>query len=129
MGTPVGYQTGIHPARQAATERLRRTVQSDCTVRMVVPISLGRSGSGPTRSDAMDVVLQSRTPKYGLGRYHPQTAAGHGCVTFLLLAIAKNGGFTILSMRYDSMASVVSSMLLTRPSRLRSPHKYTSWII
>src|SRR5690606_7004002 len=43
----------------------------------------------------MDMVLQSRTPKYGLGRHHPKTAAGHGRVAFLLLAIAKNGGITL----------------------------------
>ena len=29
----------------------------------------------------MDLELQSRTPKHGLGRDHPKTAAGHGCVT------------------------------------------------
>src|SRR5690606_28725106 len=43
---------------------------------------------------AMDVVLQSRTPKHGTGRHHPKTAAGHGRIAFLLLAIAKNGGIT-----------------------------------
>ena len=44
-------------------------------------------------------VLQSRTPKYGTGRLHPQTAASHGCVAFLLLPIAKNGGITKASTR------------------------------
>jgi hypothetical protein len=43
----------------------------------------------------MDVVLQSRTPKYGLGRHHPKTAAGHGRIAFLLPAIAKNEGITV----------------------------------
>src|SRR5690606_40751702 len=37
----------------------------------------------------------SDLPKYGLGRHHPKTAAGHGRVAFLLLAIAKNGGITL----------------------------------
>jgi hypothetical protein len=29
----------------------------------------------------MDVELQSRTPKHGLGRDYPETAAGHGRIT------------------------------------------------
>ncbi|QHS11419.1 aminopeptidase [Sinimarinibacterium sp. NLF-5-8] len=55
---------------------------------------MGRSGSDPVRSDTVDVVLQSRTPKYGLGRHYPKTAAGHGRVACLLLVIAKKGGIT-----------------------------------
>jgi len=43
----------------------------------------------------VDVVLQSRAPKYGSGRIYPKTAARHGRVAFLLLAIAINGGITI----------------------------------
>lgn len=43
----------------------------------------------------MDVVLQSRTPKYGIGRIHPKTAAGHGCIALLLLGTVKNGGITV----------------------------------
>ena len=42
----------------------------------------------------MDVALQSRTPEHGLGRQHPQSAAGHGRVT-LLQASVKNGGITV----------------------------------
>jgi transposase len=41
----------------------------------------------------MDVVLQSRTPEHGLGRHHPETAAGHGRVDLLLTA-TENGGIT-----------------------------------
>ena len=39
------------------------------------------------------MALQSRTPEHGLGRYHPQSAAGHGRLT-LLQAAVKNGGIT-----------------------------------
>src|SRR5690606_24594798 len=42
----------------------------------------------------VDVVLQSRTPKYGLGRHHPQTAVGHGRIALLLPHAVKNGGIT-----------------------------------
>src|SRR5690606_13942197 len=48
-----------------------------------------------TRRHAVDVVLQSRAPKYGSGRIYPKTAARHGRVAFLLLAIAINGGITV----------------------------------
>lgn len=47
------------------------------------------------RGHAVDVVLQLRAPEYGLDRNYPTTAAGHGLVAFLLLAIAKKGGLPI----------------------------------
>lgn len=56
---------------------------------------LGRSGLRTARRHAVDVVLQSRAPKYGSGWIYPQTAVGHGRVAFLLLAIVKNGGITL----------------------------------
>jgi transposase InsO family protein len=87
-----GINARIYSAGQAATECLRRTVQQDRALRMAVPISLGRSGPCTARRHAVDVVLQSRTPKYGTGRIYPKTAASHGRVVFLLLPIAKNGG-------------------------------------
>src|SRR5690554_6512334 len=46
----------------------------------------------------MDVVLQSRTPKYGIWRIHPKTAAGHGCIALLLLGTVKNGGITLAAL-------------------------------
>src|SRR5690606_33938256 len=50
----------------------------------------------------MDVVLQSRTPKYGIGRIHPKTAAGHGRIALLLLSTVKNGGITgVLLHHFD----------------------------
>lgn len=70
------------------------TVQQDRALRMAVPISLGRSGPRTARRHAVDVVLQSRAPKYGSGQIYPKTAVSHGRVAFLLLAIAKNGGIT-----------------------------------
>ena len=42
----------------------------------------------------MDVVLQSRPPEYGLGRFHPKAASGHGCITVLLLGSVEIGGIT-----------------------------------
>ncbi|WP_233506084.1 hypothetical protein, partial [Rhodoferax lacus] len=42
----------------------------------------------------MDVVLQSRPPKYGPGRFHPKAASGHGCITVLLLGSVEIGGIT-----------------------------------
>lgn len=42
----------------------------------------------------MDVALQPRAPEHGLGRIHPKTAAGHGCIALLLLSTVKNGGIT-----------------------------------
>src|SRR5690606_11846916 len=90
------------PAGQAPTECLRRTVQQDRALRMAVPISLGRSGPCTTRRHAVDVVLQSRAPKYGSGRIYPKTAARHGRVAFLLLAIAINGGDYRKGKRFDS---------------------------
>jgi len=92
----MGHKARIHPTGQAPTECLRRTVQQDRALRMAVPISLGRSGPCTTRRHAVDVVLQSRAPKYGSGRIYPKTAARHGRVAFLLLAIAINGGITKL---------------------------------
>src|SRR5690606_19942408 len=91
----MGHKARTHPAGQAPTECLRRTVQQDRALRMAVPISLGRSGPCTTRRHAVDVVLQSRAPKYGSGRIYPKTAARHGRVAFLLLAIAINGGITV----------------------------------
>jgi hypothetical protein len=41
----------------------------------------------------MELVLQSRTPKHGPGRHHPETAVGCGRVG-LLLTTTENGGIT-----------------------------------
>jgi hypothetical protein len=40
------------------------------------------------------VALQSRTPKYGLGRHYPESAVGHRRLTLLQTAV-KNGGITL----------------------------------
>jgi hypothetical protein len=42
----------------------------------------------------MDVVLQSRPPEYGPGRFHPKAASGQGCITVLLLGPVEIGGIT-----------------------------------
>jgi len=42
----------------------------------------------------MDVVLQSRPPEYGPGRFHPKAAFGHGCINVLLLGSVEIGGIT-----------------------------------
>ena len=42
----------------------------------------------------MDVVLQSRPPEYGSGRFHPKAASGQGCITVLLLGPVEIGGIT-----------------------------------
>lgn len=44
---------------QAAAERLRRAVQQDRSLRMVIPVLLGRSGTRSTRLYAVGVILQS----------------------------------------------------------------------
>src|SRR5690606_596865 len=62
---------------------------------MAVPIPLGYLRSRSASGNRMDVVLQSRTSKYGIGRIHPKTAAGHGCIALLLLSTVKNGGITL----------------------------------
>lgn len=41
---------------------------------------------------AVEGGLQPRTPEHCLGRGHTEAAAGHGCVTSLLLHPRKNGG-------------------------------------
>ena len=46
----------------------------------------------------VDVRLQSRPPKHGLGRHHAKTAAGHGRVALLLIA-PNSGGITLLAER------------------------------
>src|SRR5690625_5136993 len=61
---------------------------------MAVPIPLGQSGSCSAGGNRLDVVLQLRRPKYGIGRNHPKTAARHGCIALLLLSTVKNGGIT-----------------------------------
>ena len=43
----------------------------------------------------MDVVLLSRPPEYGPGRFHPNAASGHGCISVLLLGPVDIEGITI----------------------------------
>ena len=38
----------------------------------------GKTGAGSAGSGRLDVDLQSRAPKYGIGRLYPEAAAGHG---------------------------------------------------
>ncbi|MCK6407427.1 MAG: hypothetical protein L6Q60_15625, partial [Rhodocyclaceae bacterium] len=52
--------------------------------------------------DQLALALQSRTPQYGLGRYHPKAAAGHGRIA-LLLAAPKNGGITVCSRQIPGL--------------------------
>src|SRR5690606_3867454 len=66
------------------------------SLRVALPISLGRHRSRSACRHRVDVVLQSRMPKYGPGRHHPQTAVGHGRIALLLLSTVKNGGITQL---------------------------------
>src|SRR5690606_33786589 len=61
---------------------------------MAIPVSLGQPRSRSAGGNRLDVVLQSRAPKYGIGRNHPKTAAGHGCIALLLLGTVKNGVIT-----------------------------------
>src|SRR5690606_9958095 len=73
---------------------------------MAVPIPLGYLRSRSASGNRMDVVLQSRTSKYGIGRIHPKTAAGHGCIALLLLSTVKNGGITNQRKTFgDALAS------------------------
>src|SRR5690606_12829404 len=65
---------------------------------MAIPVSLGQPRSRSAGGNRLDVVLQSRAPKYGIGRNHPKTAAGHGCIALLLLGTVKNGVITSSSM-------------------------------
>ncbi len=52
----------------------------------------------------MDVVLQSRPPEYGPGRFHPKAASGHGCITVLLLRSVEIGGITeVAALRVDDV--------------------------
>jgi hypothetical protein len=44
------------------------------------------------------VAIQSRTPQYGLGRHHTQTAAGHGRLTSTSKLIEKRGDYPIISI-------------------------------
>src|SRR5690606_29320091 len=62
---------------------------------MAVPIPLGYPRGCPAGGDRMDVVLQQRAPKYGIGWHHSKTAAGHSCIALLLLSTVKNGGITL----------------------------------
>lgn len=61
---------------------LYRAVQPDSPVRMAVAVRVGKPGACAGPCDPLDVVLQSRTPEYGLGRIHTETAVGHGRVSF-----------------------------------------------
>lgn len=83
----------LHPAWKAAAKRLRRALQPHRTLRLAwpLPVRIDRRGAG--LRDQLALALQSRTPQYGLGRYHPKAAAGHGRIA-LLLAAPKNGGIT-----------------------------------
>ena len=60
---------------------------------MAIAVLLGQSGRGAGIRNPLDVDVQSRTPKYGLGWHYPETAAGHGRMTLLLTPV-KNGGIT-----------------------------------
>lgn len=55
----MGHKTRIHPAGQATTEYLHRTVQQNRALRMTVPTLLGRSGPRTARRHVVDVILQS----------------------------------------------------------------------
>jgi hypothetical protein len=48
-------------------------------------------------------------PNMALGGITPETAAGHGCLTFLLLPNAKNGGITMRSLRSEKRDQYVST--------------------
>jgi len=45
-----------------------------------IPVGLVQYWRSSGLRHAMDVVLQSRPPEYGSGRFHPEAASGHGCI-------------------------------------------------
>jgi hypothetical protein len=60
----------------------------------VIPVLLVQHRRSSGLRHAMGVVLQSRPPEYGLGRFHPNAALGHGCITVLLSGPMEIGGIT-----------------------------------
>ena len=63
---------------------------------MAVAVLLVKLGRGARLCNQVDVVLQPRPPKHGLGRVHSQAATGHGFITFLLLRPLQKGTITLL---------------------------------
>ncbi len=79
---------------------------------MAIPVLLGEPKRGETLRNKLDVRLQSSPSKHGLGRYYPETAAGHGCVT-LLLSPLKKGRITVITRlqennQYRSVSAVLN---------------------
>lgn len=65
------------PQQNAYVERFNRTVRYEWLAQYCFDVISEVSRLRNT----MDLELQSRTPKHGLGRNYTKTAAGHGCVT------------------------------------------------
>lgn len=61
----------------------------------------------------MDVVLRSRSPKHGPGRFHPKAVSGHGCITVLLLGPLEIGVITAGATPFPEL--VYQGFLRVRP--------------
>ena len=83
---------------------------------MAVIALLGRFAGGADVRHPVDVEIQSRPPKHGLGRHHPQAATGHGCITVLLLASVQNGGIT-------AQKTACNSPLFTQQQRVKATER------
>jgi len=65
---------------------------------MVGPVRVRITASGSGLRNRVDVELQSRAPKHGIGWHHAKTTAGHGRID-LLIKSPQNGGITGLLAR------------------------------
>ena len=64
-----------HRTRQAAAERIYRTLQQNSPARMARPVSVCRHQGGAGYGHRVALDLQSRTTEHGLGRHHTRPEA------------------------------------------------------
>ncbi|MDP9651587.1 hypothetical protein J2793_007062 [Paraburkholderia caledonica] len=111
------HPAGIHRAGQAAGKRVHRTVQPDRAIRMAVAVSVGRPGASSRSGGRLDVDLQSRAPEYGIGRFYPEAAAGHGRLGSTSACRGKRG-------HYRFTRPVRNAELLIAPAKRRAANHF-----
>jgi transposase InsO family protein len=68
----MGYPAGIHRAWHAAAERVYRAVQPNRSIRMVIPVSVGRPGAGARGAADWMWTYNHERPNMALGGFTPK---------------------------------------------------------
>ena len=104
-----------HPAGQAAAERLCRTLQPHCALRLACTNLVRHDRASAGQGHALALDLQPRAPEHGTRRHHADAKIGTRRLAPLLGSV-KNGGITHWRARHRAQRGSRRTLTASTPS-------------